>query len=81
MMSTRERVVTTLADLTETQMQQVADFLEFLKFRERQKHDSQLEDDATLEALYAEFAEEDRELSEAGLGHYVANLEREDAAS
>jgi ABC-type phosphate transport system auxiliary subunit len=80
MMSTRERVVTTLADLTETQMQEVADFLEFLKFRERQKHDSQL-DDATLEALYAEFAEEDRELSEAGLGQHVANLELEDAAS
>jgi ABC-type phosphate transport system auxiliary subunit len=79
MMSTRERVVTTLDDLTETQMQQVADFLEFLKFRERQKHDSEL-DDATLEALYAEFAEEDRELSEAGLGQYVANLEHEDAA-
>ncbi len=31
--------------------------------------------DATLEALYAEFADEDRELSEAGLGFYVANLE------
>jgi ABC-type phosphate transport system auxiliary subunit len=74
MRSTRERVVTTLADLTETQIQQVADFLEFLKFRERQKQDSPM-NDATLEALYAEFAEEDRELSEAGFSHYVANLE------
>lgn len=79
MISTREKVVTSLSDLTEAQLRQVAEYLEFLKFRERRKNDSQL-DDAELEALYAEFADEDRELAESGLTEYAANLEREDVA-
>ncbi len=66
-----------LSDLTEAQMRQVAEYLEFLKFRERRKNDSQL-DDAELEALYTEFADEDRELAESGLTEYAAKLERED---
>ncbi len=78
MISTREKVVTSLSDLTEAQLRQVAEYLEFLKFRERRKDDSQF-DDAELEALYAEFANEDRELAESGLTEYAANLEREDA--
>ncbi len=79
MISTREKVVTNLSDLTETQLRQVAEYLEFLKFRERRKNDSQF-DDAKLEALYAEFADEDRELAEVGLAEYATSLEREDAA-
>ncbi len=34
-------------------------------------------DDAELEVLYSEFANEDRELAESGLGDYLANLEGE----
>ena len=68
-----------LSDLTEAQLRQVAEYLEFLKFRERRKDDSQL-DNAELEAFYVEFADEDRELAESGLTEYAANLEREDAA-
>jgi hypothetical protein len=79
MISTREKVVTSLSDLTEAQLRQVAEYLEFLKFRERRKNDSQ-PDDAELEVLYAEFADEDRELAESGLTEYAANLEREDVA-
>jgi len=79
MISTREKVVTNLSDLTEAQLRQVAEYLEFLKFREHRKYDSQL-DDTELEALYAEFADEDRELAEVGLAEYAANLEREDTA-
>ena len=79
MISTREKVVTNLSDLTETQLRQVAEYLEFLKFRARHRANSQL-DDIELEALYAEFADEDRELAEVGLAEYAANLEREDAA-
>lgn len=67
-----------LSDLTETQLRQVAEYLEFLKFREHRKDDSRL-DDAELEALYAEFADEDRKLAESGLTEYTATLEREDA--
>ncbi len=79
MISTKEKVVTTLAELNDTQLQTVAEFLEFLKFRERRRVEPQF-DDATLEALYGEFADEDRELAEVGLAEYAANLEREDAA-
>ena len=79
MISTKEQVVTGLAELNDAQLQTVAEFLEFLKFRERRKFETQF-DDVELEALYAEFADEDRELAEAGLAEYAANLEREDAA-
>jgi len=79
MISTKEKVVTGLAELNDTQLQTVAEFLEFLKFRERRKFETQL-DDVELEALYAEFAEEDRELAGDGLAEYAANLEREDRA-
>ena len=79
MISTKEKVVTTLAELNDSQLQTVAEFLEFLKFRERRKTEPQF-DDVALEALYAEFADEDRELAEAGLAEYAVNLEREDRA-
>ena len=79
MISTREKVVVDLADLTEIQLRQVAEYLEFLKFRERQRKALQF-DDTELAALYAEFADEDRKLAEAGLAEYAANLAREDAA-
>ena len=79
MISIKEKVVTDLAELNAAQLQTVAEFLEFLRFRERRKVVSQF-DDVELEALYAEFADEDRELAEVGLTEYAANLEREDAA-
>ena len=79
MISTKEKVATTLAELNDTQLQTVCEFLEFLKFRERRKFETQF-NDVELEALYAEFAEEDRELAEVGLPEYAVNLEREDRA-
>jgi ABC-type phosphate transport system auxiliary subunit len=79
MISTKEKVVTDLAELNDAQLQTVAEFLEFLKFRERRRVEPQF-DDVELETLYAEFADEDRELAEVGLAEYAANLEREDAA-
>jgi hypothetical protein len=79
MISTKEQVVNELAELNDEQLQEVADFLEFLKFRERRRFEMRL-DDVELESLYAEFADEDRELAETGLSEYVANLAREDAA-
>ena len=79
MISTKEKVVTGLAELDDTQLQTVAEFLEFLKFRKRRKFETQF-DDVELAALYAGFADEDRELAEVGLSEYAENLEREDAA-
>jgi len=72
MISTKEQVVTELAELNDEQLQEVAKFLEFLKFRERRKFETQF-DDTQVEALYAEFADEDRELAEVGLSESVAS--------
>ncbi len=69
-----------LSDLTEAQLRQVAEYLEFLKFRERRKSEPQI-DEAEIEALYAEFADEDRELAESGLTEYAANLSTERSAN
>lgn len=79
MISTREKVATHLSALTEAQLCEVAEYLEFLRFREYRKIDSQF-DEANFESLYAEFADEDRELAGIGLAEYSASLDREDAA-
>ena len=71
--------------LTKEQIQQVADFIAFLKFREcsenrlRQSHHSPVMLDSTRMAnLFAEFADEDRALTNAGMSDYDAMLHRED---
>jgi hypothetical protein len=78
MISIKEQVVTSLTELSEAQLQTVAEFLEFLKFRERYKIEWQY-DESELEVLYGEFSDEDRELAEAGLAEYASGLEREDS--
>jgi hypothetical protein len=78
-MSIRERVVEEIGALSEAELKQVADYLAFLRFQGRFRHNPE-SDEAKLAALYAEFAEEDRELAEEGLADYVAQLAREDAA-
>lgn len=78
MISIKEQVVTSLTELSEAQLQTVAEFLEFLKFRERYKIERQF-DESELEALYSEFSDEDRELAEVGLAEYASSLEREDS--
>jgi hypothetical protein len=63
-----------LDELTHTQLQQVADFVAFLKFRS-QRHQQVILDRTQLAA---EFAEEDRDLAEAGIGEYAMILQQED---
>lgn len=65
MISIKEKVVTSLSELDDTQLQTVAEFLAFLKFRERRRAEPQY-DDVALEALYGEFAIEDSRLAEVG---------------
>ena len=40
--------------------------------------DALMDDEAALQAMYAEFAEEDRLLAQAGLASYAATLRREE---
>lgn len=74
---TSEALKQDLDHLTNEQLQQVADFIAFLKFRDK-CHRIVL-DPAQLASLATEFAEEDRTLAEAGMDEYAAMLAQEDS--
>ncbi|MFN9735818.1 MAG: hypothetical protein ACK544_18445 [Microcystis sp.] len=63
--------------LTHNQLQQVADFIAFLKFRNQRRHRAVL-DPVQLADLFAEFADEDRAFAEAGMSDYAVMLHQED---
>jgi hypothetical protein len=67
-----------LDQLTSEQLQQVADFIAFLKFRDKNQRRSAI-DPAQLAALMNESVEEDAALAEAGMNDYAAMLEQEEA--
>ncbi|NJL82588.1 MAG: hypothetical protein HC890_05840 [Chloroflexaceae bacterium] len=57
-------------------LQEVADFIAFLKFRDRRQ---QIVFDTAQLAMFAtEFAEEDRTLAKAGMSDYATLFEQED---
>ncbi len=62
--------------LTKEQLQQVADFVAFLKFRDKRR--CVAIDPAGLASLATEFAEEDHFLAEVGMSDYAAILTQED---
>jgi hypothetical protein len=66
-----------LDQLTRDQLQQVADFIAFLKFRD-QHHRRIILDPTQLAAFFTEFADEDHTLAEAGMDNYAAMLRQED---
>jgi hypothetical protein len=66
-----------LDGLTYSQLQQVADFIAFLKFR-NQRHPRIVADPTHLAELFAEFEDEDRALAEAGMSDYAVMLHQED---
>ena len=75
-MNTKEQINEQLNQLNEEQLNQVADFITFLKFREKL---IQLNlDTEKLAQLYQEFAEEDRQLAEEGINEYANLLTQED---
>lgn len=77
-MMSREKIKQEVERLNEMQLKQVADFITFLKFRDRTKNWTI--DENQLAVLYAEFAEDDRELAEAGMNEYAESLKQEDLA-
>ena len=76
-MSIKERVLEEIATLSEAEVTEVAEYLAFLKHRSQNK--PHLVDESQLEALYAQFALEDRNLAEAGMADYAEGLMKEDA--
>ena len=77
MVSLKEQVTRTVEELSDSELQLVADYLEFLKFRARKQVVSPL-DDTQLAELYQEAADEDRLLANEGMGEYLEGLARED---
>jgi len=76
--SVKEQVVQALNTLSEAEMQQVAEYVAFLRFRARVAPLPVI--DATqIATLYAGFADEDRALAEEGLEDYRVQLHDEDA--
>ena len=76
-MSVKECIAQELDNFSETELLQVAEYLAFLKFRARTAESPQL-DETQIAALYAEFADEDRQLAEEGIADYEASLQAED---
>ena len=75
-MNTKEQINQQFKQLNEEQLKQVANFIAFLKFREKLiKPNLNTE---KLAQLYQEFAEEDRQLAEEGINEYANLLTQED---
>jgi DNA-binding GntR family transcriptional regulator len=75
-LSIKEQVVAELKTLSEAELKEVAEYLAFLKFRARRAAPTL--DEAQLATLYAEFADEDRNLAEEGIADYAEGLLEED---
>lgn len=71
-----EAVKQDIDQLSREQLQQVADFIAFLKFRDQRRRI--VLDPAQLAPLADEFAEEDRAFAELGIGDYADMLYQED---
>ena len=80
-MITREKIVEEIESLSEAELEQVARYLALVKCCSHSITGSSAQFDETyLAALYAECAETDRELAEAGLSDYASGLAQEDTA-
>ena len=77
-MTLQQTIVRDLATLDEADLNQVAQYLSFLKFRGRTNCQPKAAPQ-DWERLYQDAANEDRELAEAGMADYSASLASEDA--
>ena len=75
-MNTKEQINQQFNQLNEEQLNQVANFIAFLKFREKLIRLNL--NTEKLAQLYQEFAEEDRQLAEEGINEYPDLLTQEE---
>lgn len=76
MLITRDIVKQKVDQLSQEEIQEVANFIAFLKFRNRRS--SRSLDLNQLALLQTDFAEEDRALAEVGISDYNSLLNQED---
>ena len=79
-MLVKEYIARELDFLNDAQLQQLAEYLAFLKFRAHLPSLPIQISDKKLQGLYAQFEDEDLLLAESGLEEYVAVLAHEDEA-
>ncbi|BDA66520.1 hypothetical protein CAL7716_006860 [Calothrix sp. PCC 7716] len=72
----KEVITQELENLNEQQLQQVGDFIAFLKYKSRIA--SLKIDEKQMAALYQEFEEEDRKFAEEGIDEYAKSLNQQD---
>jgi hypothetical protein len=77
-MITKEEIVQTVDGLSQSELEQLAQYLRFIKYKSRVRTIPSF-DESQLAALYAESAEEDCELAEEGISEYAIALAQEDA--
>jgi hypothetical protein len=77
-MITKENLAQTLDGLSQSELEQLAQYLAFIKYQSRISTIPSF-DESQLAALYAECAEEDRELAEQGISDCAVALAQEDA--
>lgn len=78
MQLTKEKLKQEIDRFNDEQLKQVAEFIEFIKFRSR--FNQKVVDLDQFASLYQEFAQEDRELAEVGIADYIEQLQKEDRA-
>ena len=78
MMITKEEIVQTVQSLSKTELEQLAQYLAFIKYQSRIKPNPPF-DENELSVLYREFGTEDRELAEERIPDYAGALSQEDA--
>lgn len=77
-MSVKELVVQEIETLSDVELQEVITYVTFLKSRKRRARMQPLPSAAELAQLYAEFADEDRQLAEEDMSTYYTALAAED---
>jgi succinyl-CoA synthetase beta subunit len=76
MQVTKENLKQEIDQFNDEQLKQIAEFVEFIKFRSR--FSQKVVDLPQFASLYQEFAQEDRELAEIGMADYVEQLRQEE---
>lgn len=77
-MITKEEIIQTVGGLSHSELEQLAQYLAFIKYNSRIRTIPSF-DASQLAALYAECAEEDRDLAEEEMSDYAVTLAQEDA--